>query len=346
MTVTLFELKRYNKTLELAYLIIESTYFHSCQFRSDHYLDPYINPYLFLPCDADPSQLNIYHDDHPDEGHGLLYPPVPLYHGMDRPEVQQDFHDLTDALDLIPLSPLPITRPNLGDYHPSFSLPVTSMDGTFMLPSTAEDQSTMTAQTSQAGPSRLTKWRLAKKHRDYPFIYYLSVLSLQKEKKRAIKLVHKMLVKAASSCCHNQTFSEEWATTNFEVLFASLSAPFELIMAMCKTLAWAKVEHGYQLRPSAWLTDSKTNQKARKINDLVNHSTWLPTCRANTVLVITSSLRSSTLVSKFLGRDRWHCSKRLCWQLDPMWHKVGPQMKQHLGDLVRMLQVNVHLKKS
>jgi len=107
---------------------------------------------------------------------------------MDRPEVQQDFQDLTDALDLIPLSPLPMTRPNLGDYHPSFSLPVTSTDGTFTLPSTAEDQSTMTAQASQTGPSGPTKWRLAKKHRDDPFIHYSFAPSSRKEKKRAIKV--------------------------------------------------------------------------------------------------------------------------------------------------------------
>ncbi|KAG2133406.1 hypothetical protein BD769DRAFT_1665674 [Suillus cothurnatus] len=187
MTVTLFELKRSNKMLELDDLNIESAYFRSCQFRSSHYLGPYINPCLFLPCDADPSQLDVYRDDHPDEGRGLPYPPVPLYHGMDRPEVQQDFRDLPDALDPIPLSPLPIMRPNLGDYHPSFPLPVTSTDGTFTLPSTAEDQLTMTAQTSQAGPSRPTKRRLAKKHRDDPFIHYLSVPSSRKEKKRAIK---------------------------------------------------------------------------------------------------------------------------------------------------------------
>jgi len=156
-------------------------------------------------------------------------------------------------------------------------------------------------------------------------------------------------------------FGEEWATTNFEVLFASLSAPFELIMATCKTLVRAKVERGYQLRPSAWLTDSETNRKARKIDDLVNHLTheyhwqknflaWLasgpPTCGTNTLLVMTSSLRSSTLVSEFLGRDGWHCSERLRWQLDPMWHKVGPWTKQHLGDLTRMLRVDVHLKRA
>jgi len=44
-------------------------------------------------------------------------------------------------------------------------------------------------------------------------------------------------------------------------------------MATCKTLARAKVERGYLLRPSAWSTDSETNRKARKINDLVNHLT-------------------------------------------------------------------------
>jgi hypothetical protein len=158
------------------------------QIRSGHYLDPYINPYLFLPCDADPSQLDVYRDDHPDESRRLPYPPVPLYNGIDRSEVQQDFRDLPDALDPIPLSPLPITRPNLGDYHPSFPLPVTSTDGTFTLPSTAEDQSTITAQTSQAGPSRPTKRRLAKKHRDDPFIHYSPAPPSRKERKRAIKV--------------------------------------------------------------------------------------------------------------------------------------------------------------
>jgi hypothetical protein len=68
-------------------------------------------------------------------------------------------------------------------------------------------------------------------------------------------------------------FGEDWADANLEVLYASLSAPFELIMATCKTLARAKVERGYQLRPSAWSSDSETNRKARKVNGIVNDHT-------------------------------------------------------------------------
>ncbi|KAG1885748.1 hypothetical protein F4604DRAFT_121467 [Suillus subluteus] len=84
---------------------------------------------------------------------------MPLYHGMDRPEIYQDFRDPKPDADPIPPSPLPLVQPNLGDYRPSFSLPVVSTGGTFKLPSTAEDRPTMTmtAQTSQAGPSSTAK---------------------------------------------------------------------------------------------------------------------------------------------------------------------------------------------
>ncbi|KAG1867904.1 hypothetical protein DFJ58DRAFT_723773 [Suillus subalutaceus] len=113
-----------------------------------------------LRLDPDPRpQLDIYSDDLPHEARGLPYPPMPLHHGMDRPEIYQDFRDPKPDADPIPPSPLPLVQPNLGDYRPSFSLPVVSTGGTFKLPSTAEDRPTMTmtAQTSQAGPSSMVK---------------------------------------------------------------------------------------------------------------------------------------------------------------------------------------------
>ncbi|KAG1826098.1 uncharacterized protein BJ212DRAFT_1511117 [Suillus subaureus] len=109
--------------------------------------------------DHDPSQFDIRSDDLSREARRLPYPPMPLYRGMGRPEIQQDFRDLVPDADPIPPLPLPLMQPNLGDYRPSFSLPVMSMGGTFTLPSTAEDRPTVivTAQTSQDGPSGTAK---------------------------------------------------------------------------------------------------------------------------------------------------------------------------------------------
>ncbi|KAG1753298.1 hypothetical protein EDB19DRAFT_1824044 [Suillus lakei] len=107
----------------------------------------------------------IYHDGLPPSLFGHSYPPMPLHHGMDRAGIQQS------DVDPIPSSSLPLMQPNLSDYHPTFSPPVMSMDGTVTLLSTAEDP-TMTAQTSsQVGPSRMTR-RLPKKHRNDPFIHF------------------------------------------------------------------------------------------------------------------------------------------------------------------------------
>ncbi|KAG2044689.1 hypothetical protein BDR03DRAFT_937021 [Suillus americanus] len=121
----------------------------------DHNSDIFPN----LHRDPDPPQLDIYRGDLPHEARGLPYPQMPSYHGMDRPDIQQDFRDPVPDADPIPPSPLPLMQPNLGDYRPSFSLPVRSMRDTFTLPSTAEDRSTVTvtAQTSQAGPNSTAK---------------------------------------------------------------------------------------------------------------------------------------------------------------------------------------------
>ncbi|KAG2068700.1 hypothetical protein BDR04DRAFT_1119556 [Suillus decipiens] len=261
-------------------------------FCRSHYVNPFINPfYLHEPKSP---QLDIYSDNMPDPC-GLPYPPTPLH--QDHPEVNQDICHIPEILlDPISLSILPLTKPNLGDYHPTFSLP-----------------------PSQAGPSRTMKRQQPKIHDD-PFIHYSAESLSQKEKKRvksfdsnaapsadsvttrssllstmapsllsamsssstaaiavppsilydkgnsvhqqiveiamqnilgnAVNLVCKMLATAVTSCCHDQTFSEEWAATNFEALLESLSAPFELIMATCKTLVQAKIECRYHLCPS------------------------------------------------------------------------------------------------
>jgi hypothetical protein len=158
------------------------------QFRSGHYHNPYINPYL-LHQDLNPPQVDVYSNNFPDESRGLPYPPTPSYHGRDHPEVQHDFPDMPDALDPIPSATLPLTRPNLGDYHPSFSQPVRvpSTDGPFTIPSTAGDLSIMTEQTSQAGPSRTTK-RLSKKQRNDPFVHCSGDPSRKEKKKRVAKV--------------------------------------------------------------------------------------------------------------------------------------------------------------
>ncbi|KAG1863884.1 hypothetical protein F4604DRAFT_1032813 [Suillus subluteus] len=87
------------------------------------------------------------------------------------------------------------------------------------------------------------------------------------------QLVRETLGKAASSYCHNQKFGDDWATANLEVSFTRLSAPFELIMATCKTLARSKVERGYHLRPSAWSSDSESDRKKVKVKGLVGDHT-------------------------------------------------------------------------
>ncbi|KAG2337980.1 hypothetical protein BDR05DRAFT_952257 [Suillus weaverae] len=120
---------------------------------------------------------NPYHDGEARGGH-YLNPYINPYFLLHRDPPQLDTY-----LDDPP-------HPNLGDYHPSFSLPVMSMDGTFTLPSKAEDHLTMTVQISesQAGLSRTVKRRLPKKHCDDPFIHYSPTPSLRKGKKKASNL--------------------------------------------------------------------------------------------------------------------------------------------------------------
>ena len=141
------------------------------QFRRGHYINPFVNPF-YLHDTEPPPQLDVYGDD-PDP-RGLPYPPTPSHQDHPEPEI---------LLDPISLSPLPLTKPNLGDYHPTFSLPVPSTDGPFTLPFAAEDRS----QPSQAGPSRTIKKRQPKA-RDDPFVHCSAESILRKEKKRAVKV--------------------------------------------------------------------------------------------------------------------------------------------------------------
>ncbi|KAG1769027.1 hypothetical protein EDD22DRAFT_843815 [Suillus occidentalis] len=327
--------------------------YYNQEVRGGHYLNPYINPYYLLHREPSPHvQLDTYLDDppHRDEARIPPYPPMPSYDGMDHPQIQQDSRDLVPCANPVLQSPLPLTQPNLGDFHPTFSLPVTSGDGFFALPS--EAHSTMPANLkiseSQAGPSRTAKRRLPKRYRDDPFINYSSAPSSWKGKKKASNLkplfsheppsthsiatesplppasgstlaaaalppmvydqtnlvhqqivdaaqqsilnhainvcsmlvdsdlkllVREILAKAASIHCHNQKFGEDWAGANLEVLFARLSAPFELIPAICKITARSKVERGYRLRPSAWSSDSESNRKKHRVEDLVDDHT-------------------------------------------------------------------------
>ncbi|KAG1863887.1 hypothetical protein F4604DRAFT_1957191 [Suillus subluteus] len=291
-----------------------------------HYIDPYINPYFLQHCDCDPSQLGTYHDTLPHhnvEPHELPYPSMPLYH-----------HD-PDANPIL-LSLLPLLQPNLSDYHPSFSLPVMPMDGSFMLPSTADDQSTVTAKKwMPKNFVMISKQRVSSLKplvlNEVPYIHSVATGSSLPSRSRSSlmaasgpslmaavivlppmlydkrNLVHQKIVeavqqhvldhtinvcsmlcnldinqlvretlgKAASSYCHNQKFSGNWATTNLEVSFTRLSAPFELIMATCKTLAQSKVEYWKKVKVKGLVSDHTSPLKYIFRKDEETNKWWL-----------------------------------------------------------------------
>ncbi|KAG2082780.1 uncharacterized protein F5147DRAFT_783174 [Suillus discolor] len=69
-------------------------------------------------------------------------------------------------------------------------------------------------------------------------------------------------------------FGQRWAEKNAGLLYMSLSAPFKILMAACKELAFSVVDRGYDLRPSLWSNTLESKWKQKKIKSLIGNATW------------------------------------------------------------------------